>query len=201
LTIDKHEITVNIVFVKGDAMETMKRNLWLLVMVIFAVSLVSLNACSRRAAKKDRGGETLEEEAMKPMGEEGISEQELEEARRKVAELRQKEGAVLATVYFEFDDFSLSPQAKAILAQNAAWLMNNSQRDVIIEGHCDERGMDEYNIALGERRANAAKRYLISLGVNASQLSTISFGEERPAVQGHTEEVWVKNRRAEFVVQ
>jgi peptidoglycan-associated lipoprotein len=182
-------------------METMKRSLWLLVLVIFAASLVSLSACSRRAAKKDRGGETLEEEAMKPMGEEGISEQELEEARRKVAELRQKEGALLATVYFEFDDFSLSPQAKAILAQNAAWLMNNPQRDVIIEGHCDERGMDEYNVALGERRANAAKRYLISLGVNASQLSTISFGEERAAVPGHTEEAWVKNRRAEFVVQ
>ena len=182
-------------------METMKRSLWLLVMVIFAASLVSLNACSRRATKKDRGGETLEEEAMKPMGEEGISEQELEEARRKVAELRQKEGAALATVYFEFDDFSLSPQAKAILAQNAAWLMNNSQRDVIIEGHCDERGTDEYNVALGERRANSAKRYLISLGVNAAQLSTISFGEERPTVQGHTEESWAKNRRAEFVVQ
>jgi peptidoglycan-associated lipoprotein len=183
-------------------METMKRNLWLLVMVIFAVSLVSLNACSRRAAKKDRrGGETLEEEAMKPLGEEGISEQELEEARRKVAELRQKEGAALATVYFEFDDFALSGQAKAILAQNAAWLMNNSQRDVIIEGHCDERGTDEYNVALGERRANSVKRYLISLGVNATQLSTISFGKERPVVPGHTEETWAKNRRAEFVVQ
>lgn len=183
-------------------METMKRNLWLLMMVIFVVSLVSLSACSRRSVKKDRrGGETLEEEAMKPMSEEGISEQELEEARRKVAELRGKEGAILATVYFEFNDFSLSEQAKSVLAQNAAWLMNNSQRDVIIEGHCDERGTDEYNIALGERRANSAKRYLISLGVSAAQLSTISFGEERPDVQGHTEESWAKNRRAEFVVQ
>ncbi len=182
-------------------METMKRSLCLLVMIIFALSLVSLNACSRRAAKRDRGGETLDEEAMKPMGEEGISEQELEEARRKVAELRQRDGAALATVYFEFNDFSLSGQAKAILAQNAAWLMNNAQRDVIIEGHCDERGTDEYNVALGERRANSVKRYLISLGVNGAQLSTISFGEERPALQGHTEESWAKNRRAEFVLQ
>jgi peptidoglycan-associated lipoprotein len=182
-------------------METMKRVLCLLVMVVFAVSLVSLNACSRRAAKKDRGGETLEEEAMKPMAEEGISEQELEEARRKVAELRQREGSVLATVYFEFDDFTLNEEAKAVLAQNAAWLMNNAQRDVIIEGHCDERGTDEYNVALGERRANSVKRYLISLGVNAAQLSTISFGEERPSTQGHTEAEWAKNRRAEFVVQ
>lgn len=182
-------------------METMKRSLCLLVMIIFALSLVSLNACSRRAAKRDRGGEALEEEAMKPLGEEGISEQELEEARRKVAELRQRDGAALATVYFEFNDFSLSGQAKAILAQNAAWLMNNAQRDVIIEGHCDERGTDEYNIALGERRANSVKRYLISLGVNGAQLSTISFGEERPALQGHTEDSWAKNRRAEFVLQ
>jgi peptidoglycan-associated lipoprotein len=183
-------------------METVKRSLRLLTMVVLAVSLVSLNACSHRASKKDRRGDAaLGEEAMKPLGEEGISEQELEEARRKVAELRQKQGGVLATVYFEFDDFSLSDQAKAVLAQNAAWLMNNSQRDVIIEGHCDERGTDEYNVALGERRANSAKRYLISLGVNAAQLSTISFGEERPAVQGHTEAEWAKNRRAEFVLQ
>jgi peptidoglycan-associated lipoprotein len=190
------------VLVKGDAMETMKRILCLLVMVIFAVSLVSLNACSRRAAKKDRRGDAaLEEETMKPLGEEGISEQELEEARRKVAELRRKEGGLLAPVYFEFNDFSLSDQAKAVLAQNAAWLMNNAQRDVIIEGHCDERGTDEYNVALGERRANSVKRYLISLGVNAAQLSTISFGEERPSTQGHTEAEWAKNRRAEFVVQ
>jgi peptidoglycan-associated lipoprotein len=183
-------------------METMKRSLWLLAMVIVAVSLVSLAACSHRGSKKDRRSEAaLEEETMKPLGEEGISEQELEEARRKVAELRRKEGGVLAPVYFEFDDFSLSDQAKAVLAQNAAWLMNNAQRDVIIEGHCDERGTDEYNVALGERRANSVKRYLISLGVNAAQLSTISFGEERPATQGHTEEEWAKNRRAEFVVQ
>jgi peptidoglycan-associated lipoprotein len=183
-------------------METMKRSLCLLVVIIFAVSLVFLTACSRRSVKKDRrGGETLEEEAMKPMSEEGISEQELEEARRKVAELRGREGTGLATVYFDFNDFSLSEQAKSSLAQNAAWLMNNPGRDVIIEGHCDERGTDEYNIALGERRANSAKRYLISLGVNAAQLSTISFGEERPSVQGYTEDAWAKNRRAEFVVQ
>jgi len=179
----------------------MKRSMWLLVVVFFTCSLFSVGACSRRMAKKDRGGEAVGEEAMKPMEEEGISEQELEEARRKVAELRQKEGSVLATVYFSFDDFSLTQQAKAILAQNAAWLINNPQRDVIIEGHCDERGTDEYNIALGERRANSAKRYLISLGVNATQLSTISFGEERPDDQGHTEDAWIKNRRAEFVVQ
>lgn len=179
----------------------MRKKMWLLVIVFFAVSLFASGACSRRMGKKDRGSETVGEEAMKPLDEEGISEQELEEARRKVAELRQKEGAGLAIIYFDFDDFSLSQQAKAILAQNAAWLINNPQRDVIIEGHCDERGMDEYNIALGERRANSAKRYLISLGVSAAQLSTISFGEERPAVQGRTEEAWAKNRRVEFVVQ
>ena len=79
--------------------------------------------------------------------------------------------------------------------------MNNPQKEVVIEGHCDERGTEEYNIALGERRANSAKKYLINLGVNPSQLSTISFGEEKPADPGHNEEAWAKNRRDEFVVQ
>jgi peptidoglycan-associated lipoprotein len=79
--------------------------------------------------------------------------------------------------------------------------MNNSQEKIVIEGHCDERGTAEYNIALGERRAKSVKRYLINLGVDSSQLSTISYGEERPADPGHNEAAWAKNRRAEFVIQ
>ena len=79
--------------------------------------------------------------------------------------------------------------------------MNNPQKEIVIEGHCDERGTEEYNIALGERRASSAKKYLINLGVKSGQLSTISYGEEKPADLGNDEEAWAKNRRDEFAVQ
>lgn len=103
----------------------------------------------------------------------------------------------LKTVYFDFDSSSLRPEAKATLRQNAEWMKQNADEKVILEGHCDERGTNEYNIALGERRARAAFDYLRSLGVPAAQMSTISYGEERPAEAGHNETAWAKNRRVE----
>jgi peptidoglycan-associated lipoprotein len=80
-------------------------------------------------------------------------------------------------------------------------MISNAQKVIAIEGHCDERGTEEYNIALGERRANSAKRYLINLGVKSGQLSTISYGEERPADPGQNEGAWAKNRRGAFVIK
>ena len=182
-----------------------RRTLGLLSIMIFVFSLLSFSACSRSRIKDDElaefdENEEMREEAIRRLDEEAITEEELEEARRKVAELREQEGVALRTVYFAFDDFSLNQESKAALAQNAAWLINNSGSEVIIEGHCDERGTEEYNLALGERRANSVKRYLIVLGVQESQLSTISFGEERPANPGDDEDAWAKNRRAEFVL-
>jgi len=106
--------------------------------------------------------------------------------------------AGLERVYFEFDQFTLTDAARAVLAKNAKFLMTNSNLQVVIEGHCDERGSDEYNLALGESRALAAKAYLESLGVSAKRLSVISYGEEKALVAGSGEEVWSKNRRAEF---
>jgi peptidoglycan-associated lipoprotein len=79
-------------------------------------------------------------------------------------------------------------------------MKNNTFATVTIEGHCDERGTDEYNIALGERRANSAKRYLVNLGVDSSRLETVSYGEEKPVDSGHNEAAWKKNRRAHFVI-
>jgi peptidoglycan-associated lipoprotein len=125
-----------------------------------------------------------------------LEERDLGEERD--AGLQKREG--LTTIYFAFDNYSLSEQAKKTLIKNAAWLMKSPQKEIVIEGHCDERGTDEYNIALGERRAYSAKKYLITLGVNPDQLSTISYGEERPADSGHDEDAWAKNRRADFVM-
>lgn len=105
----------------------------------------------------------------------------------------------LAAVYFEYDSFSLTAASRAALAGHAAWLKSNPSRMVQIEGHCDERGTTEFNLALGERRAATTRDFLVSQGVPAGQLSTISYGEERPAAMGSTESAWSKNRRAEFV--
>lgn len=99
-------------------------------------------------------------------------------------------------VLFAFDSSVLSEEAKQTLAKQAAWLQQNAQVKVSVEGHCDERGTREYNLALGERRANAAKKYLVSLGVAADRLSTVSYGKERPAVEGNNDAAYAQNRRA-----
>jgi len=104
----------------------------------------------------------------------------------------------LKSVYFDYDSAVLRDDARATLDENITWLKANSTVRVQIEGHCDERGTEEYNLALGERRANAAKQYLIKNGIDASRLFTISYGESRPVDPGHNETAWAKNRRAQF---
>lgn len=106
--------------------------------------------------------------------------------------------AGLNRVHFEFDQFTLTAEARDILAANAQYLKANSALRVRIEGYCDERGSDEYNLALGERRASATRNYLISLGVEGDRLTILSYGEELPLDPGHTESAWAQNRRAEF---
>lgn len=108
--------------------------------------------------------------------------------------------AALQDVNFDFDSAMLSETARSILAGNAQWLKENLGVKVLIEGHCDERGSEEYNLALGQRRAETVKNYLLSLGVDASRLKTVSYGESVPLDPGHTEEAWAKNRRAHFAV-
>lgn len=110
------------------------------------------------------------------------------------------EEQVGARAYFGFDQFSLNATARSILDKQAAWLQANPAVNVIIEGHADERGTREYNLGLGDRRANAVKDYLVALGVNPSRVKTISYGKERPRALGSTEAAWAQNRRAETVV-
>ncbi len=106
--------------------------------------------------------------------------------------------AGLKTIYFDFDKYNLRDDAKATLEADARILMDNPKSRVVIEGHCDERGTTEYNLALGEKRAAATRDYLIRLGVDAGQLSIISYGEERPVAMGHDEDSWSQNRRSQF---
>ncbi len=104
-------------------------------------------------------------------------------------------------VYFEFDSSSLMPAAQRMLRMKADWLANNPDDTVIIEGHCDERGTNEYNLALGDRRAESCKAFLVNLGIASSRITTISYGEERPVDRDSNEEAWAKNRRAHFVIE
>jgi peptidoglycan-associated lipoprotein len=137
---------------------------------------------------------------------EEIRAREEEERRRRIAEsqLASRPSTVasgtviLDTVYFEFDQATLSDQAKDTLVRNADWLRTNATVRVQVEGNADERGTNEYNLALGEHRAAAVRGYLSSLGVDGSRLVVISYGEERPVDGGQGEDSWSKNRRVDF---
>ena len=103
-------------------------------------------------------------------------------------------------IYFAYDKSDISPEARAILTKQSDWLKKNGNVTVTVEGHCDERGTREYNLALGERRATSVKNVLVALGIPANRVSTISYGKERPAVVGSTEAAWAQNRRGVTVV-
>ena len=107
----------------------------------------------------------------------------------------------LKDVFFDYDKAVVRDDQKAALTENASWLKANPGAKVLLEGHCDERGTAEYNLALGERRAKAVKDYLVGAGIAADRVSTISYGEERPFVLGHDESAWKWNRRGHFVLQ
>lgn len=125
-----------------------------------------------------------------------ITEQVTLEPIPNAAELK----AALHTIYFDFDSYALSQDARNSLVRNAELLKIDTSDSIRIEGNCDERGSDEYNLALGEKRANAAMQYLVTMGVPASRLSVISYGKEKPAVISHDEAAWAKNRRDDFVI-
>jgi len=109
--------------------------------------------------------------------------------------------AALQRVHFDFDSYVLSPEAKTTLENNASYLKAYPAKRVQIEGHCDERGSDEYNLVLGEKRARSTRAFLVSLGVDERRLDVISYGEERPLDPSSSESAWAKNRRAEFVTR
>ena len=130
-----------------------------------------------------------------------------EQQAREAEAMRQAEMAEMAQaafvnedINFAFDSFLLDPEAERILGEKAAWLQDNANVGVQIEGHCDEYGTSDYNLALGERRANAVQQYLTVLGIESGRLSAISYGEEQPLDPGHDEAAWGRNRRAHFVI-
>ena len=137
----------------------------------------------------------IEEENIR---EAALREQEMAEQKRiKAANLR----FINEDVLFDFDNASLMPEAQHILKIKSKWLKENPSVSVMIEGHCDERGTNDYNIALGDKRANRVKSFLMDLGIAPSRMNTISYGEEKPKTPGDDETAWAQNRRAHFVIE
>jgi len=198
------------------------RTLWMLVLAAVAISMML--GC---AAQQQQQGPTPEELAMQRQqviadSVARVQEQEQEQARQdsvaQVAEMerqrvenerlelqkkqeeeRQAKESI-EVVYFDFDKSDLKQEARTLLQANAELMRKYSDWQMVIEGHCDERGSTEYNLALGERRANTVKEYYVNYGIDATRFEIISYGEERPAVQGTGEAVWSQNRRAVTVV-
>ena len=182
---------------------------------IFCIGLI-MTGCPKKTVVKDEPTTKKSEEAVKKEAKEEelarIKEEEAKKAQEKEFEkslVPKKtpgiegevfESKLLKDIYFDFDKYDIRPTDAGILKENAALLVKFPNVKIQIEGHCDERGTVEYNLALGERRANSAKRYLISLGIPEKRISTISYGKERPSDPGHNEEAWAKNRRAHTII-
>jgi peptidoglycan-associated lipoprotein len=180
-----------------------------LIMLLAAASLLAGYACkgkpvhvplAERAAQK-----TAEDESrMGQKPDASITEEELArreaERRRRAAEEAMK-AAQMQDIYFDYDSYAIREDDVAILKNLVERLAQNQDARIVIEGHCDERGTTDYNLALGQKRADAAKDYLVKAGVSEKRIKAMSYGKEVPLDPGHTENAWAKNRRAHFVMQ
>jgi peptidoglycan-associated lipoprotein len=172
--------------------------------IIFLMALPFFIGCSEQTAAKPQETNPpqkaeAKQEPAKPLAAKPSQESSLEALQK--GTLGKTDQGALRDINFDFDRADLRPDAREILKGHAAWLKSNPQARVEVEGHCDERGTNEYNLALGAKRAESAKRYLMDLGVSPNVLSTISYGEELPLCKEQNETCWAKNRRAHFVVK
>jgi peptidoglycan-associated lipoprotein len=200
----------------------MNKRLWMhVVMAILVAGLFLTVSCAKKTVVSDAttiedqakaeaeaaARAAAEAEAAKKAEAERIRQQELNDQMAKEQAMKQARLEAAKTrflhqnIHFAFDSAQLTDTAKELLKEKADWLKDNSGASVIIEGHCDERGTTDYNLALGERRANAVKQYLQDLGIGGFRLTTISYGEERPLDPGQNEAAYSKNRRAQFVLK
>jgi len=180
------------------------RSLLLLLLVVFALVLVP-SGCKKKAPVSepdDSGADTaatmtdtredLDTGDISGLGSEALSDSDLGALGRNEPDLKD--------IHFAFDRYDLTMTAQTLLRENAEWLRSTPAVQIIVEGHCDERGSNEYNLALGERRAEAVKSYLASLGVDAGRMRAISYGEEMPLDPASNEAAWAKNRRGHLLV-
>ena len=201
----------------------MKKKLLLCLSLLLVIpGLLIVSSCAKKTVKVDLSAQTQEDEAAKLAAEkakqeeiarQNLARQQETAKQRALAEKRRQEEAakrqIIAArnlfmnenVYFDFDKSDLKPEAQEVLKRKAEWLRNNPGESIIVEGHCDERGTNNYNLALGDRRAQSAQNFLIDLGIAESRLTRISYGEEHPADPRHNSEAWSQNRRDHFVLK
>lgn len=174
-----------------------------LLVIVFALLVITVG-CAKKPVVEETAvpaepTQVVVEQPVRAVQESTVTDTALS-AEEAAAEARRAAASGLQRIHFEFDRSDLTEEAKQILVNNAGLLRAAPQVNVLIEGHTDERGSDEYNLALGERRAISARNFLVSLGVAAERLRIISYGEEMPIALERNEEAWAKNRRAEFKI-
>ena len=183
------------------------RSRWhLMILVVLALALVVSGGCAKKKTTSTPPGAQVQVKdeskwTPPPPPEPKVDEAALAAEAERRARTEAVEELKSVTIHFDFDSYELSQEARSILALKANIMRRYSDVSVVIEGHCDERGTEEYNLALGERRARAAYEHLVILGVAPERMSIVSFGEERPVNPAHNETAWAENRRDEFVVQ
>ena len=186
----------------------MRKKSLVITVLILCIGLVMMG-CPKKTVMKEEPS-VKKEEAAKSEAERAAKEKEtatkeqfeksLVAERTPGIEGQVFESSMLKDIHFNFDKYDIRPGDAAILKENAALLKKFPSVKIQIEGHCDDRGTVEYNLALGERRANRTKDYLVSLGISTARISTISYGKEKPLDPGHSEEAWATNRRAHTIV-
>ncbi|MEE8316287.1 MAG: peptidoglycan-associated lipoprotein Pal [Syntrophobacteria bacterium] len=188
-----------------------KSRAWIFGAIMLAMLLALGVSCAKKQVTMETQEMAAEEGAAQQSAEDEAARREAEEARlreQRAQEARERQAALSEEarraafededIHFDFDKYVLTPQAMMILDDKAAYLREHSGVRVLVEGHCDDRGSSEYNLALGDRRANSAKNYLVRSGVAESRITTISYGEEQPLCMQQNESCWSRNRRGNF---
>lgn len=174
-----------------------------LLLITTVFTILSLSSCQNsNKVKNDEEFKIQDDLSTNPPAQpyETVNNEQDAIAMNKQVQEKSQEIEVQDRVFFGYDSFDISTESKKVLDTQVAWLKSDEKIKITIEGHCDERGTREYNLALGERRAESAKQYLIAQGINSNRISVISYGKERPAFMGASEETFAKNRRAVVVV-
>ncbi len=188
----------------------MKKTVYGFLMMLLATAILfTLPACQKKQIASDAGGLASGSAAGMggTVGRKGVGEQDLGAGTGRLGAAGSAIGVPERSafenedIFFGYDSSAITAEAQEILHHKAAFLKANPNIRVTVEGHCDDRGTNEYNLALGEARAKSAKAFLVDLGISANRIATISYGEERPLVEGSAEEAYAKNRRAHFVIE
>lgn len=188
-------------------MEAVVKNrvVWTLIMALILGLMVGVSTgCSKKAVGTPGELSADEQARLKAEEERRLREQRLREAgmgQMTGTEAQMREMFTNQDIHFDFDRYDLRSDAKQILNDKAGYMQSHPELNVIVEGHCDERGSSSYNLALGEKRAKAAAAYLQAMGIGAGRMETVTYGKEKPLVQGHTEEAYSANRRGHFVIK